>query len=85
MKYRVTWPYVSRIGRRWLFLARVIQRLCGWITGHEYSKYDRGYGGGLYEDRYCRWCNQYFAVPVPEGIEDLDSYEDFLWDIQKRG
>lgn len=42
------------------------QRICGWFVGHELSETEKGYGGGPYEDRHCRWCDKVFQVPLGE-------------------
>ena len=38
--------------------------LCGKLVHHELSKTEKGYGGGPYEDRHCRWCDKVFWVPL---------------------
>ncbi len=44
------------------------------MTGHEISKTEWGYGGGLFVDRNCRWCDKVIKVPkyeedIPLGLE----------------
>jgi len=69
LRYRQTWPYVSRlwcrgrVGRR---LAEGLQGICGILTGHEQSRTELGYGGGGVFDVYCRWCNFRWQIPVAE-------------------
>ena len=40
--------------------------LCRFFTGHELSRTEKGYGGGITEDRHCRWCDKVFQVPAGE-------------------
>lgn len=44
-------------------LRRFLEFLCGLFGGHELSKTEWGYGGGLYADRWCRWCDKLIQVP----------------------
>lgn len=53
-----TWQFFTP-GTR---LARVAQATCGWLIGHQDSG-DKGYCGGDFEDRWCRWCNLKATVP----------------------
>ena len=43
-----------------------LERLCGWLTGHEHSKTEWGYGGGNMVDHNCRWCDKMMRVPLAE-------------------
>ena len=68
------WPKFTNRKHPRIFAARV--RLCGWLTGHEISKTEWGYGGGKYADMNCRWCDKTIRVPVadtfkPESLPDL--------------
>ena len=55
--------------RSWIF-CRVLNPihywLCGLIIGHELSETEKGYRGGITEDRHCRWCDKVFQVPAGE-------------------
>ena len=55
--------------RSWIF-CRVLNPihywLCGLIIGHELSETEKGYSGGITEDRHCRWCDKVFQVPAGE-------------------
>ncbi|HOU57772.1 MAG TPA: hypothetical protein PK556_12595, partial [Smithellaceae bacterium] len=68
------WPkWTGRKNPR-IFAARTL--ICGWLTGHEISRTEWGYGGGKYADMNCRWCDKTIRVPVadtfkPEGLPDL--------------
>ena len=60
----------------WYPLRLLLQKLCGWMTGHELSKTEWGYGGGNVVDRNCRWCDKLFEVPkqeemVPNTLKDI--------------
>ncbi len=80
-KYLQTWKYVSRIRKTPLkFLYPGIQKLCEKITGHEASKTEHGYNGGIHCDHWCRWCNYMFQIPrkeCPSGdwMEDMFDLE----------
>ena len=50
-------PLYHRVDRLW-------QWFCGKFIGHEISETEKGYGGGPYEDRHCRWCDKMFQVPL---------------------
>ena len=68
------WPKWT--GRKHPSIFSVRVRLCGWLTGHEISKTEWGYGGGKYADMNCRWCDKTIRVPVadtfkPESLPDL--------------
>lgn len=43
-----------------------IEVICGFLTGHELSETEWGYGGGRYIDRHCRWCDKTFQLPKQE-------------------
>ena len=47
-------------------LKPIIYWLCKVMIGHEISRTEKGYGGGPYEDRHCRWCDKVFQVPLGE-------------------
>lgn len=47
---------------------RVLHRTCQFLTGHEPSNTEWGYGGGNYVDRWCRWCNYKLSVRIEEEI-----------------
>jgi hypothetical protein len=40
--------------------------ICGFLTGHELSKTEWGYGGGNFVDRHCRWRDKVIRVPKCE-------------------
>ncbi len=61
--YKVFW-WLPRPMRFWG--DRLWQRFCGRFVGHEISRTEKGYGGGPYEDRHCRWCDKVFQVPLGE-------------------
>jgi len=68
------WPKWTSRKNPLVFAIRV--RICGWLTGHEISKTEWGYGGGKYADMNCRWCDKTIRVPVadtfkPESLPDL--------------
>lgn len=44
----------------------MLQWICGFLTGHEISKTEWGYGGGKFADCNCRWCDHVIKVPVKE-------------------
>lgn len=45
----------------------VIERICGFLTGHEISKTEYGYAGNDNKvDRQCRWCDKSFQIPKIE-------------------
>ena len=44
----------------------ILEKLCGWLTGHELSKSEWGYGGGKFVDHHCRWCDKVIKVPKVE-------------------
>lgn len=55
--------------RGWFFrkvFTRFPRWLCGIVIGHELSRTEKGYGGGITEDRHCRWCDKVFQVPAGE-------------------
>ena len=45
---------------------RILEALCGLLTGHEISETEGGYGGGGYMDRHCRWCDKIIKIPISE-------------------
>jgi len=67
MKYFQTWGIVAKWPAP---LKKFTQYLCKQITGHEISKTERGYDGGKYVDRWCRWCNQRIRIPACEEPSD---------------
>ena len=64
--YPQTWWLVPGRKNRKGLLYRCIGGLCGFITGHELSVTEKGYGGGAYMDCNCRWCDKGFRVPLAE-------------------
>ena len=44
----------------------IIEHICGFLTGHEISKTESGYGGGRFIDKNCRWCDRVIQVPIEE-------------------
>ena len=60
--------------------------LCGFLTGHELSETEWGYGGGNYVDRHCRWCDRHFQIPkreelIPEDLGDIiEDLNELGWD-----
>ena len=65
--YFQTWHRVVGLRRyRLAILIGPIQFLCKIISGHQLSETEWGYGGGQTFDRWCRWCNKKFSVPVAE-------------------
>jgi hypothetical protein len=63
--------------------AHFLRLLCDILIGHELSRTEHGYSGGVSEDAWCRWCNKIFSVPlgtfydkVPEIIESLNAKLD---------
>jgi hypothetical protein len=44
----------------------VIEHICGFLTGHEISGTELGYGGGNMMDRNCRWCDKSISIPKSE-------------------
>lgn len=65
--YPQTMYLAMKLPRR---LQRAARWLCRHAGGHELSDTDRGYGGGGFIDRWCRWCNQHIEVPVEESPGD---------------
>src|SRR3990167_801200 len=61
------WPDWTRRYRN----PRVYQlrtQLCAFLTGHEISETEWGYGGGDFVDRHCRWCDVLIKLPKREEI-----------------
>ena len=61
--------------RSWIFrrlLNPVHYWVCGLVIGHEISETEKGYGGGITEDRHCRWCDKVFQVPAGEFAKEWD-------------
>jgi hypothetical protein len=75
--YFQTWQYVARIGKRNKWRAKIIQFLCGLLTGHELSKTEWGYGGGNKVDRWCRWCNKLIAVDADSFWFQSEKFREF--------
>lgn len=76
-EYPQTWAWVERLPRSWVTR---IQRWCGHITGHAWSRTECGYGGGRFFDVWCRWCDYESQIPVEEmpsrsGL--IDRYRSF--------
>jgi hypothetical protein len=55
----------------------VIEHICGFLTGHEISMTEWGYGSTSnekskcwkqYIDRSCRWCDKSIEIPITENI-----------------
>jgi hypothetical protein len=46
----------------------VIERICEFLTGHEISETEMGYGGGGLVDRNCRWCDRSIQIPKSENV-----------------
>ena len=44
----------------------ILEHICKFLTGHELSKTEWGYGGGKFLHRNCRWCDKFFEVPKDE-------------------
>ena len=66
--YIQTWGYVAKLreilGEK---VYRILQKVCGYITGHEWSKTEWGYGeDGV--DVWCRWCNKFDSSPVKDAV-----------------
>ena len=69
--YPQLWGVTNKIvwkisGRKYRQCKRVVEWVCGFLTGHELSKTEWGYGGGRYIDRHCRWCDRLFKIPKQE-------------------
>lgn len=43
-----------------------IEHICGFLTGHEISNTELGYGGKGMIDRSCRWCDKNISIPASE-------------------
>lgn len=63
---------------------RIIKWLCKHLIGHEPSQTERGYAGGRFEDRWCRWCNQHMILPVAETEDFPDSWGDIPDQINRQ-
>lgn len=66
--YLQTWPVVSKTKRIFFIgkpLAKLLQWLCGKITGHELSETEHG-TNGVVADCWCRWCDKMFTIPIEE-------------------
>ena len=55
---------------------KAIEKICGFLTGHEISKTEWGYGGGKFVTRNCRWCDKIILIPkekeeVPYNLMDM--------------
>jgi hypothetical protein len=46
----------------------IIEKICGFLTGHEISKTEFGYGGKGTIDRNCRWCDKVIQIPISENV-----------------
>lgn len=57
------WWHVNKFIVRKLYKPP-IYLLCRILIGHELSETEKGYGGGITEDRHCRWCDKVFQVPA---------------------
>jgi hypothetical protein len=81
-EYPQLWCYMPRNKRA----RKILQWLCGKLTGHELSKTEKGYGGGKFADQWCRWCDKMFKIPLQEmdwspEVKDIIQYE-FDQDIE---
>jgi hypothetical protein len=66
--YFQTWTYAQSVreccGDR---VYRFLQKICGRITGHEWSKTEWGYGmDGV--DVWCRWCGKFDTISMKEAV-----------------
>lgn len=61
---------------------KVLQRLCGWVGGHELSKTEAGYGGGDYADRWCRWCDKLMKVPKTSIMFEFPILRDLMKEVK---
>ena len=72
--YPQLWYHMPR-KRNYPRLRRFLQWGCG-LLGHELSKTEWGYGGGKYADRWCRWCDKIFSVPVESLGFEFESFRE---------
>jgi len=64
--YPQTWATVCTLPKR----IRVIPQFICWILGgHELSNTERGYPSGPFMDKWCRWCNRHFMIPLDDASE----------------
>ena len=76
------WPRWSGRGHRRIFNARI--KICGFLTGHEPSSTEWGYGGGEFADGNCRWCDFSISIPLQESIWDNPMRQDLAAMILQR-
>lgn len=64
--YPQTWWLVPGRRNRSGLLYQSVTAICEFLTGHELSETEKGYGGGTYMDCNCRWCDKVIRVPIAE-------------------
>jgi len=45
---------------------QIVEEICGFLTGHERSETEMGFGGGEFMDCNCRWCDISIKIPKSE-------------------
>ena len=68
--YTQTWAVAARLPK---LVQRVVKAVCGFLTGHEWSRTESGYCGGSKFDAWCRWCNQITQLPADAHPAKMDS------------
>lgn len=63
MTYFQTWHWMPY---RWPWLHYKLQALCKFLTGHQASATEWGWGGGDMVDCHCRWCDALIRISVDE-------------------
>jgi hypothetical protein len=59
---------------------RLVQWLCGRITGHQWSPTEWGYGfGGV--DVWCQWCDHFETISLEEAAKIFPSLRKTVYDI----
>jgi len=76
-KYPQLWN-VWPLRKNWPRTRKAIEKICGFLTGHEISETEWGYGGGKFVDRHCRWCDKLIKVPKEEEIPPSSELKDML-------
>jgi len=66
-----------RHGPKYRFRRPLIESACEFITGHEISDTEWGWGGGERVDCHCRWCDKVFTVPVTEARFRFPCFNSF--------